>query len=159
MVVSIGVNERDGGTIYNPQLLFLADRTLIQHRRKITPTYHECMLWGQGDGSGLRAVDSAVGRIGQLACWSITCRSRASRLLPMANKGPVQLVENSAPLSWFYALLSARAFSTFLGFLELSVALLIVLRLVNPILSAAGGLLDRTLRHDRQLHDLDAGAS
>ena len=24
---------------------------------------------GQGDGSGLRAVDSAVGRIGQLACW------------------------------------------------------------------------------------------
>jgi nitrilase len=27
------------------------------------------MVWGQGDGSGLRAVDSAVGRIGQLACW------------------------------------------------------------------------------------------
>jgi aliphatic nitrilase len=27
------------------------------------------MIWGQGDGSGLRAVDSAVGRIGQLACW------------------------------------------------------------------------------------------
>jgi nitrilase len=42
---------------------------LIQRRRKITPTYHERMVWGQGDGSGLRAVDSAVGRIGQLACW------------------------------------------------------------------------------------------
>jgi aliphatic nitrilase len=27
------------------------------------------MIWGQGDGSGLRAVDSAVGRVGQLACW------------------------------------------------------------------------------------------
>ena len=27
------------------------------------------MVWGQGDGSGLRAVDSAVGRIGQLACF------------------------------------------------------------------------------------------
>ena len=27
------------------------------------------MVWGQGDGSGLRAVDSAVGRIGSLACW------------------------------------------------------------------------------------------
>src|SRR5258705_9781189 len=27
------------------------------------------MIWGQGDGSGLRAVDSKVGRIGQLACW------------------------------------------------------------------------------------------
>lgn len=69
MVVSVGVNERDGGTLYNTQLLFDADGTLIQRRRKISPTYHERMIWGQGDGSGLRAVDSAVGRIGQLACW------------------------------------------------------------------------------------------
>ena len=69
MVVSIGVNERDGGTLYNAQLLFDADGGLLQHRRKISPTYHERMVWGQGDGSGLRAVDSAVGRIGSLACW------------------------------------------------------------------------------------------
>ena len=69
IVVSIGVNERDGGSLYNTQLLFDADGTLIQRRRKITPTYHERMVWGQGDGSGLRAVDSKVGRIGQLACW------------------------------------------------------------------------------------------
>jgi aliphatic nitrilase len=69
VVVSIGVNERDGGTLYNTQLLFDADGTLIQRRRKTTPTYHERMIWGQGDGSGLRAVDSKVGRIGQLACW------------------------------------------------------------------------------------------
>jgi nitrilase len=69
VVVSIGVNERDGGTLYNTQLLFDADGTLIQRRRKITPTYHERMVWGQGDGSGLRAVDSKVGRVGQLACW------------------------------------------------------------------------------------------
>ena len=69
VVVSIGVNERDGGTMYNTQLLFDADGTLIQRRRKITPTYHERLVWGQGDGSGLRAVDSKIGRIGQLACW------------------------------------------------------------------------------------------
>ena len=69
MVVSIGVNERDGGTIYNTQLLFDADGTLVQRRRKLSPTYHERMVWGQGDGSGLRAIDTAVGRVGQLACW------------------------------------------------------------------------------------------
>jgi aliphatic nitrilase len=69
MVVSIGINERDGGTLYNTQLLFDADGSLIQRRRKISPTYHERMIWGQGDGSGLCAVDSKVGRIGQLACW------------------------------------------------------------------------------------------
>jgi aliphatic nitrilase len=69
VVVSIGVNERDGGTLYNTQLLFDADGALIQRRRKISPTHYERMIWGQGDGSGLRAVDSKVGRIGQLACW------------------------------------------------------------------------------------------
>jgi aliphatic nitrilase len=69
MVVSIGVNERDGGSVFNTQLLFDADGTLIQRRRKITPTYHERIVWGQGDGSGLRAVDTTVGRVGQLACW------------------------------------------------------------------------------------------
>lgn len=69
MVVSIGVTEREGGSLYNTQLLFDADGALLQRRRKIMPTYHERMIWGQGDGSGLRAVDSAVGRIGQLACY------------------------------------------------------------------------------------------
>jgi aliphatic nitrilase len=69
VVVSVGVNERDGGTLYNAQLLFDADGTLLQRRRKITPTHYERMIWGQGDGSGLRAVDSKAGRIGQLACF------------------------------------------------------------------------------------------
>jgi aliphatic nitrilase len=69
VVASIGVNERDGGTLYNTQLLFDSDGTLIQRRRKITPTHYERMIWGQGDGSGLRAVDSKVARIGQLACF------------------------------------------------------------------------------------------
>ncbi|MBW4467522.1 MAG: Nit6803 family nitriliase [Pegethrix bostrychoides GSE-TBD4-15B] len=69
MVVVLGVNERDHGSLYNTQLVFDADGTLVQRRRKITPTYHERMVWGQGDGSGLRAVETAVGRLGALACW------------------------------------------------------------------------------------------
>ena len=68
-VLVIGVNERDGGSLYNTQLVFDADGSLILKRRKITPTYHERMIWGQGDGSGFRTVNSAVGRIGALACW------------------------------------------------------------------------------------------
>ena len=59
--MSVGINERDGGTLYNTQLLFDADGSVIQRRRKTTRTYHERMIWGQGDGSGLRAVDSKVG--------------------------------------------------------------------------------------------------
>jgi len=69
MVLVIGVNERDGGSLYNTQLVFDADGTLVQKRRKITPTYHERMIWGQGDGSGFRAVETGVGRLGVLACW------------------------------------------------------------------------------------------
>jgi aliphatic nitrilase len=68
-VVVLGVNERDHGTIYNAQLVFDADGRLVLHRRKITPTFHERMIWGMGDGAGLRAVDTRVGRVGALACW------------------------------------------------------------------------------------------
>jgi len=69
MVVVLGVNERDHGTLYNAQVIFDADGTMLLKRRKITPTYHERMVWGMGDGAGLKVVDSAVGRIGALACW------------------------------------------------------------------------------------------
>ncbi len=68
-VVVLGVNERADGTLYNAQLVFDADGRLVLRRRKITPTYHERMIWGQGDGSGLRVVETAVGRVGALACW------------------------------------------------------------------------------------------
>ncbi|OED00837.1 Nit6803 family nitrilase [Rhizobium sp. YK2] len=69
IVVVLGVNERDHGSLYNTQLVFNADGTLILKRRKITPTFHERMIWGQGDASGLTVVESHVGRIGALACW------------------------------------------------------------------------------------------
>jgi aliphatic nitrilase len=69
IVVVLGINERDRGSLYNTQLIFDADGTLLLKRRKITPTYHERMVWGQGDGAGLTVVDSAVGKLGALACW------------------------------------------------------------------------------------------
>lgn len=68
-VVVLGVNERDGGSLYNTQLVFDADGTLALKRRKITPTYHERMIWGQGDGAGLTVAETKVGRVGALACW------------------------------------------------------------------------------------------
>ncbi|MDR3516577.1 MAG: Nit6803 family nitriliase [Azospirillaceae bacterium] len=69
MVVVLGINERDHGSLYNAQLIFDSDGTLKLKRRKITPTFHERMIWGQGDGAGLKVVETSVGRIGALACW------------------------------------------------------------------------------------------
>ena len=39
------------------------------HHRKLVPTNHERLVWGQGDGEGLRAVETGIGRIGGLICW------------------------------------------------------------------------------------------
>lgn len=69
IVVVLGVNERDHGTLYNTQLVFDASGKLALKRRKITPTYHERMIWGQGDASGLQVAQTRVGRVGALACW------------------------------------------------------------------------------------------
>lgn len=69
MVLVVGVNEREQGSLYNTQLIFDADGSLALKRRKITPTYHERMIWGQGDGSGMKVVQTEVGRVGALACW------------------------------------------------------------------------------------------
>ena len=64
VVVVLGVNERDGGSLFNTQLVFDADGALLAKRRKLMPTYHERMIWGWGDGSDLKVVETAVGRVG-----------------------------------------------------------------------------------------------
>lgn len=69
MHVLLGINEREGGSLYNAQLLIDASGTIVLRRRKITPTYHERMVWGQGDGAGLQVVSTSLGKIGALACW------------------------------------------------------------------------------------------
>ena len=60
-------------------------------------------------------------------------------------EGLVPLVGNSPLLSWFYSIFSVRGFSAFLGVLELSIGALVAARLVNPKLSALGGLLSAGL--------------
>ena len=69
IVVILGVNERDGGSLSNTQVVFDADGALLMKRRKLMPTYHERMIWGWGDGSDLKVVNTAVGKIGPLICW------------------------------------------------------------------------------------------
>jgi nitrilase len=67
--VLLGVTERDHGSLYNCQLLFGDTGEILLRRRKITPSFHERMVWGYGDASGLGVVETPLGRIGALACW------------------------------------------------------------------------------------------
>jgi len=74
LTVVIGVTERvpagpGSGTLYNALLTFGPDGRLLNHHRKLVPTYTERMVWGPGDGAGLRAVDTPAGRVGGLVCW------------------------------------------------------------------------------------------
>jgi len=66
--VVLGVSERYGGTLFNTQV-FIDDRgEVVGIHRKLQPTQVERALWGQGDGSTLRAYDLGVGRVGALIC-------------------------------------------------------------------------------------------
>jgi nitrilase len=67
-----GVNEVEPerpGTIYNALLYHAPDGSLALHHRKLVPTNHERLIWGQGDGRGLNAVETGFGRVGGLICW------------------------------------------------------------------------------------------
>ena len=67
----IGVEEREahGSTIYNTLLYFSPDGALVDRHRKLIPTGSERTVWGMGDGSTLRVIDTGMGRIGGLICW------------------------------------------------------------------------------------------
>jgi len=71
--VVCGVNERDaqfsGGTLYNTVVVIGPDGALLNRHRKLMPTNPERMVWGFGDATGLRAIDTPCGRIGTLICW------------------------------------------------------------------------------------------
>ena len=73
VTVVCGINERDTdfsrSTIYNSVVVIGPDGTLLNRHRKLMPTNPERMVWGFGDASGLRVIDTPCGRIGTLVCW------------------------------------------------------------------------------------------
>ena len=74
IAIVIGVNERvdsgpGNGTLYNSLLTISDDGQLKNHHRKLVPTYTERLVWGNGDGRGLEAAPTSVGRVGGLICW------------------------------------------------------------------------------------------
>ena len=67
-----GVTEVDPArpaTLYNTLLYHAPDGSLAGKHRKLVPTNHERLVWGQGDGGGLRAIETPLGRLGGLVCW------------------------------------------------------------------------------------------
>ncbi|MYE26022.1 MAG: carbon-nitrogen hydrolase family protein [Chloroflexi bacterium] len=74
VVLVLGINERvscgrGNRSLYNSIVTIDADGVIVNHHRKLRPTYTEQLVWAPGDGAGLSAVDTAAGRVGGLICW------------------------------------------------------------------------------------------
>ncbi len=71
--LAVGVIERDAqfsrGTLYCTLLYFDPDGKLVGKHRKLKPTAAERLIWGEGDGSTLTAIDTGFGKLGGLICW------------------------------------------------------------------------------------------
>ncbi|HBZ11910.1 MAG TPA: nitrilase [Bacillus bacterium] len=74
VTVVMGLNEKvqdapGHGTIYNSLITIGSGGRILNHHRKLVPTFTERIIWGQGDGDGLQAVDTKAGKVGGLICW------------------------------------------------------------------------------------------
>ncbi|MGP1628828.1 MAG: carbon-nitrogen hydrolase family protein [Giesbergeria sp.] len=73
LTVCIGTIERDGGTLYCTAVYLGADEkghgSVLGHHRKLMPTALERLVWGYGDGSTLKAIDTPYGKLGAVICW------------------------------------------------------------------------------------------
>ncbi len=69
LYVCVGIIERDGGTLYCTAVYLGPEGTVLGHHRKLMPTALERLVWGYGDGSTLKAVDTPFGKLGAVICW------------------------------------------------------------------------------------------
>ncbi|HLG81874.1 MAG TPA: carbon-nitrogen hydrolase family protein [Bradyrhizobium sp.] len=75
VTVSMGISESSPvsvGLIWNSNLIIGPDGAILNHHRKLVPTFYEKLIWAAGDGEGLRVVDTPVGRVGNLICGENT---------------------------------------------------------------------------------------
>jgi aliphatic nitrilase len=73
--VSIGISERSPvsvGCLWNSNLLISPQGDILNHHRKLMPTFYEKLVWAPGDGEGLRVNETAIGKIGMLICGENT---------------------------------------------------------------------------------------
>jgi nitrilase len=74
VVIGLGFNEKvvqgaASGTIYNSFIIINTEGEVINHHRKLMPTFNEKLLYGLGDATGLKTVETDWGRLGGLICW------------------------------------------------------------------------------------------
>jgi nitrilase len=75
VILSVGVTEKGPvsmGALWNTNLLFGRDGTLLNRHRKLVPTWAEKLTWANGDAEYLRPAETDIGRLGTLICGENT---------------------------------------------------------------------------------------
>lgn len=75
MFVSMGFTEgttASVGCLWNSNVLIADNGDVLNHHRKIVPTFFEKLVWANGDGAGLKVCETVLGRIGVLICGENT---------------------------------------------------------------------------------------
>lgn len=70
--VVMGMDEREGGTLYNTLAYYSPNGRLVARHRKLQPTNAERTVWGRGDGRDVFVIDTGFGRLGGLICFEHT---------------------------------------------------------------------------------------
>lgn len=65
----LGITERVRGTVYCTLVAIDPSQGLVSAHRKLMPTYEERLVWGTGDGHGLRVHQVGAFKVGGLNCW------------------------------------------------------------------------------------------
>ncbi len=67
--MTVGVIEKDGGTLYCTAIYVDSAGRYLGKHRKLMPTAMERLVWGFGDGSTMPVYETDVGRVGAVICW------------------------------------------------------------------------------------------
>lgn len=69
IILVMGYSEKDGGSRYISQVIIDEEGNIVLNRRKLKSTHVERTLFGEGDGSDIKVVNTSLGRVGALNCW------------------------------------------------------------------------------------------
>lgn len=101
----IGLNERDGGTIYNTQLFIDPAGKIIGKRRKLVPTSGERTVWGRGDGRDLEVYQTPHGVLGALICYEHS--NALYRYALQAQREQIHIANWPGGLPWINGIIDA----------------------------------------------------
>ena len=67
--MAMGYSEKSGSSLYMGQALIDDQGNVVKTRRKLKPTHVERSVFGEGDGTDLAVMETAIGNVGMLCCW------------------------------------------------------------------------------------------